>query len=386
MSDKRKPTILIVDDNADNITLYNKILKNEYRIKVATNGVVATRLAKRTLPDIILMDVMMPLMNGYETCRRLKKIEKLRDVSVLFLTAKAGEEDEKKGLILGAADYMVKPISPSILKARINTHLALKKSRDVLEKQNHFLDDEIQRRTKDISIVQEASIMAMAALAEIRDNETGRHLQRTKLYIKELVEYIGQFEKFKKELSPIKTKLIILSSPLHDIGKVGIPDNILLKPGPLTKEEHDIMKKHTILGRNVIMRVEKLIGGVETFLSCARGIAYSHHEKWDGSGYPQGLSGIDIPLAARLMAIVDAYDAITSKRVYKEAISHEKAVSIITADSGKHFDPDVVIAFLALKEQFRSISEKQPDLAKDKIKGICEGTLKKPGKIPINII
>ena len=373
LPDREKPVVLVVDDTLDNITLLNEILKDEYKVKVATNGEKALEVARNTLPDIILMDVMMPVMNGYEACRRLKENEKLRDIPVLFLTARSDEEDEKKGFTLGAADYIVKPVSPPILTARMKTHLALKRSRDILESQNHFLDEEIQRRTKDVSIVQEASIMAMAALAETRDYETGCHLQRAKLYIKELAEYMSKTEKFKDVLTPGKIKMIVISSPLHDIGKIGIPDHILLKPGPLTDDEYEVMKKHTVLGRDAIMCAEKLIGNMETFLTCAREIAYSHHEKWDGSGYPQRLSGEDIPLPARLMAVVDAYDALTSRRIYKEAITHEEAVSIIQADTGKHFDPDVVRAFLTLQEQFKYISERYMDCTESMLIQTYEG-------------
>lgn len=361
LPDREKPVVLVVDDTPGNIILLNEILKDEYKIKIATNGEKALEAALKTPPDIILMDVMMPVMDGYEACLRLKENERLRNIPILFLTAKSDEEDEKRGFALGAADYIIKPVSPPILAARMKTHLELKRSRDILENQNQFLDEEIKRRTRDVSVVQEASIMAMAALAETRDYETGRHLQRSKLYIRKLAEHMGKIDKFKEILTPEKIKLIAISSPLHDIGKIGMPDNILLKPGSLTDEEYEIMKKHTVLGRDAILCAEDLIGGTETFLSCAREISYSHHEKWDGSGYPQGLSGEDIPLPARLMAVVDAYDALTSRRIYKEAISHEKAVSIIKSDSGKHFDPDVVCAFLELQEQFKEISGEYTD-------------------------
>ncbi len=360
-----KPTVLIVDDMPDNIALVNEILKGKYRVLAATNGKRALEISQKTIPDIILMDVMMPEMDGYETCSLMREKDLLKDIPILFLTAKSDDEDEKRGLSLGASDYIIKPVSPSILTARIKTHLELKRSKDALIKQNRFLDSEVQRRIKSISIIQEASIMAMAALAETRDNETGRHLRRAKHYIEELAEYMGDMRKYKDILTPARIKMIALSSPLHDIGKIGIPDHILLKPGPLSKEEYDIMKKHPIIGRDAIVRAEKLIGDADTFLTCARMIAYSHHEKWDGSGYPEGLSGEDIPLSARLMAIVDAYDALTSERVYKKAVSHEEAIAIIEADSGKHFDPDVVKAFLALKEKFKHISKIYKDETDD---------------------
>jgi len=264
-------------------------------------------------------------------------------------------------LSLGAADYITKPVNPSILRMRIENHLSQKEFKDELKFQNHFLSEEVHRHIANLTVVQEASIMAMASLAETRDNETGQHLRRTKHYISELAMHMGKEKKFKAKLSPENIKLIALSSPLHDIGKIGIPDSILLKPGPLTADEYDMMKKHTIIGRNAILKAENLIGCDETFLSCARKIAYSHHEKWDGTGYPEGLSGEDIPLSARLMAVVDAYDALTSQRIYKEAVCHEEAVAIIRTDSGTHFDPDVIKAFLALTEEFRQISNTHKD-------------------------
>ncbi|NLJ99914.1 MAG: two-component system response regulator [Clostridia bacterium] len=353
-----KPAVLVVDDAQDNIVFLNEVLKEEYNVRVATNGKRALEVAHRTLPDIILMDIVMPIMNGYEACRRIKKSEALKDIPVLFLTVKSYDEDEKKGFDLGAADYIVKPVNPSILKARVSTHLELKRSRDILKDQNQFLEEEVRRRIKEISTVQEASIMAMASLAEMRDDETGSHLKRVRFYIKELAEYMGKMKEYRDVLTPERIRLIVLSSPLHDIGKIGIPDEILLKPGPLSSEEYEFMKKHTILGGNAIESAERLIGDARTFLSCTREIAYYHHEKWDGSGYPLGLSGEDIPLPARLMAVVDAYDALTSRRVYKDAVPHEKAVAVIKEDSGKHFDPNVVHAFLKLQKEFKEISKK----------------------------
>lgn len=356
-----KPSVLVVDDTLDNLILINEILKEEYRVRVATNGLKALEAARYAPPDIILMDIMMPAMNGYEACRRLKEDEALRDIPVLFLTAKSDVADEQRGFALGGADYIVKPVTPPILLARVKTHLALKQSRDSLEDQNQSLEEEILRRTKDISVVQEASILAMAALAETRDNETGCHLQRVKLYIKELAEYMSKAEKFRSTLTPEKIRLMVLSSPLHDIGKVGIPDHILLKPGALTPQEYEVMKKHTTIGRDAILCAETQIGDAETFLSCAREIAYCHHEKWDGTGYPQGLCAEQIPLSARLMAVVDVYDALTTRRIYKDAILHEEAVSIIKRDANKHFDPDVVEAFLRIEEKFQEIKSKYAD-------------------------
>jgi putative two-component system response regulator len=364
-TDEKKQTVLVVDDTPEVILLINEILKGKYRVRAVTNGEKALEAVRRSLPDIILMDVTMPEMNGYEVCRRLKQEERFRDIPVMFLTARSEQADEQEGLEAGGVDYIVKPINPSIFVARMETHLANKRYKDMLENQNQFLGEEVVKRTRDISLMQEATIMAMASLAETRDNDTGCHIQRTKLYMKELAEYMRRSDKYRDALTPEKIKVIVASAPLHDIGKVGIPDNILFKPGPLTKEEFETMKKHATMGRDAILRAEKMMGNADTFFSCAREIAYSHHEKWDGTGYPLGLCGEAIPLAARLMAVADVYDAITTKRVYKEAIAHKEAVRIIQADSGKHFDPDVVKAFLALKETFQKISIIYADSTED---------------------
>jgi putative two-component system response regulator len=351
-----KPVILVVDDTPDNIALLSGLLKEMYRVKVATNGEKALAVAKAAQPDLILLDIMMPVMDGYETCRRLKMDGELKDIPVIFLTAKEEIEDENKGFELGAVDYITKPISSPILLSRVRTHLTLKRSKDFLEDKNHFLEAEISRRINEISLIQEVSIMSMAALAEMRDTDTGNHIQRTKLYIKELATQLSRKKKYFEVLKAEHVDMIVTSAPLHDIGKVGIPDNILLKPGALTREEYEMMKTHTTLGKEAILRAEKLMDKPETFLRFAKEIVYSHHEKWDGTGYPEGLAGTGIPLSARLMAVADVYDALTSSRVYKDALPHEEAVKIIVQDAGKHFDPDIVEVFIKCNQKFREIS------------------------------
>ncbi|KUP25948.1 two-component system response regulator [Paenibacillus sp. DMB5] len=352
-----RPVILVVDDTPDNIALLSGLLKESYKVKVATNGEKALHIAKAAPPDLILLDVMMPGMDGYETCRRLMQDDVLREIPVIFLTAKEEVEDENKGFDSGAVDYITKPISAPILLSRVKTHLTLKRSKDFLADKNQYLEAEISRRIQEISLIQEVSVMAMAALAEMRDPETGNHIQRTKLYIKELATRLGRTEKYADVLTPEHIGLIVTSAPLHDIGKVGIPDHILLKPGKLTDEEFEVMKTHTTQGRDAVLRAERLMNSTETFLRFAKEIVYSHHEKWDGTGYPQGLAGEGIPLSARLMAVADVYDALTSKRVYKEAMSHEQAVGIIVSDAGRHFDPDIVEIFVKCCHKFQEISE-----------------------------
>ena len=356
-----KTTILIVDDTPSNIMFLSSVLKESYKVKVAINGEKAISIVKANPPDLILLDIMMPGIDGYETCRRIKAEPEYYDIPIIFLTAKSDDEDQSKGLELGAVDYIIKPINPLVLFSRIKTQLLLKQAKDFLKDNNQYLEEEVKRRMEEIESIQDVTIAAMASLVETRDNETGTHIERTKLFVRELVLELKNNELFKDALTDENIRLIVKSIPLHDIGKVGIPDNILLKPGKLTEEEFEIMNKHTIIGKESIERAESLLHKPETFFKYAKEIIYSHHEKWDGSGYPEKLSGDKIPLPARIMAVADVYDALVTKRVYKEAFSHEKAVNIIRADSGRHFDPVIVEAFLKLEKKFSAISDKVKD-------------------------
>ena len=241
--------------------------------------------------------------------------------------------------------------------ARVKTHLLLKSARDFLKDQNAYLEEEVERRTKEVQVVQDTTIMAMGSLAETRDNETGNHIRRTQHYVRVLAEKLKANPGYAKDLDDTMIGLLYKSAPLHDIGKVGIPDRILLKPGKLTPEEFEIMKTHTTLGRDAIVAAEKHLPAPSSFLRHAREIAYSHQEKWDGSGYPEGLVGPLIPLSARLMAVADVYDALISKRVYKPPFTHEQAVGIIREGRGRHFDPDIVDAFVEVLDEFRKIAE-----------------------------
>lgn len=362
-----KPTVLVVDDTPDNLTLMSGLLKDKYKVKIANNGERALKVAMTgTPPDIILLDIMMPVMDGYEACRHLKANPETRDIPVIFLTAKAEVEDEMKGFELGAVDYITKPISPPIVLARVHTQLQLKRVRDYLKDQNEFLETEVQQRTKEVVAVQEVTILAMASLAETRDNDTGNHIRRTQFYIRILAEKLRHHERFRHLLDEDKTiDLLFKSAPLHDIGKVGIPDAILLKPGRFTPEEFEIMKSHTTLGRDAILAAEQRLGLELPFLYYAKEIAYSHQEKWDGTGYPEGLSGDDIPISGRLMAVADVYDALICRRVYKEGMPHEKAVGIICEGSGTHFDPDMVEAFKEIAADFREIAKRYEDTDHD---------------------
>jgi len=362
-------TILVVDDTPDNLTLMSALLKDLYKVKVAHNGERALRVAaSETPPDLILLDIMMPGIDGYEVCRQLKGNPATRDIPVIFLTAKSEVEDERLGLELGAVDYITKPISPPLVLARIQTHLTLKASADFLKDQNEFLEQEVEKRTREVMAIQDVTILAMASLAETRDSDTGNHIRRTQHYVKALAERLRHHPRFSHFLNDYNINMLFKSAPLHDIGKVGVPDRILLKPGRFEAAEFEIMKTHTTLGYLAIEHAEQSLGTDVAFLSMAKEIALSHQEKWDGSGYPQGLVGDAIPISARLMAVADVYDALISRRVYKEGMPHEKAVAIIVEGRGAHFDVDMVDAFVDIQEEFRSVAKRFSDSDQDMAK------------------
>ncbi len=358
MNDLSDCTILVVDDTVANVDILVYALENDYDVMVAMDGESALESVAYHRPDLILLDIMMPGMDGYEVCRRLKADAATRHIPIIFLTAMAEEQDEAKGLVLGAVDYVTKPFSPELVKARVKNQLELKMHRDRLE-------DLVKERTEQLELTQEITIESMGTLAEYRDPETGGHIKRTRQYVKVLAEYLQNHPKFKNYLTDPVIDLLYKSAPLHDIGKVGVKDSILLKPGKITDDEFDEMKKHAAYGRDVLAIQEKKLG-TNSFLHHARLIAGSHHEKWDGSGYPDGLAGDEIPIEARIMAIADVYDALISKRIYKPPFPHEKAVEIIAEGKGRHFDPDMVEAFLALEDTFRQIGYKYADFEEER--------------------
>lgn len=362
----KKATILVVDDTPDNLTLMSELLQNTYIVKVSNSGTKALKFIKDGgKPDLILLDIMMDGLSGYDVITKLKSNEIAKNIPVIFLTAMSSSGDEEKGLEMGAADYITKPISPAIVLARVKTQLENKAAADFLRDQNFYLETEVIKRTEEISAIQNVTILVMASLAETRDLETGNHIRRTQHYVKALAKQLKSHPRFSHFLSNQMIETLYKSAPLHDIGKVGIPDAILLKPGKYLPKEFEIMKTHTTLGRDAIEHAESQLGIKVEFLSIAKEIAYYHQEKWDGSGYPTGISGDDIPISARLMAVADVYDALISKRVYKEGMSHEKAVSIIIDEKGSHFDGDIVDAFLEIQDEFRSIAAHFVDTDKD---------------------
>lgn len=357
MSEGKKQTLLAVDDTLANIDVVKGVLSQDYVVQAALSGKMALKIIEKKKPDLILLDIMMPDMDGYEVCQILKSQDSTKDIPIIFLTAKIQADDETKGLSMGAVDYITKPISPPILKERVKNHLILQASKDLLARQNEILEERIIARTSQLSELQDVAMVAMGALAESRDPETGNHIRRTQRYVKALATEVAKHEQYKDFLTPEVITSLYKSAPLHDIGKVGIRDSILLKPGKLTDEEYEEMKLHTTYGRDALASAEQYIDSADNFLVFAKEIAYSHQEKWDGSGYPEGLSGEDIPLSARLMAVADVYDALISKRVYKPAFSHEKAVTIISEGSGSHFEPLLVDCFMAIVDEFKQIAQ-----------------------------
>jgi putative two-component system response regulator len=360
-----KPTILVVDDTPDNLTLMFALLKNRYKVKLANSGEKAIKLAREAPPDLILLDIIMPGLSGYDVCKILKVDPVLRQIPIIFLTAMSATEDERKGLELGAADFITKPINPPIVLARVETQLQNKAATDFMRDNNEYLEAEVQRRGRDLAAIQDVTILAMASMAETRDNDTGNHIRRTQHYVRLLATRLKEHPRFGPFLAERTIDILFKSAPLHDIGKVGIPDRILLKPGRFEPHEFEIMKTHCKLGRDAIQRAEDQLGLEVEFLKFAKEIAYYHQEKWDGSGYPEGLAGDFIPISARLMAVADVYDALISRRVYKEGMPHEKAVAIISEGRGTHFDPDMVDAFLGISDQFHAVALHYADSDQD---------------------
>ncbi|MBI1317609.1 MAG: response regulator [Candidatus Hydrogenedens sp.] len=340
--------ILIVDDTPANIHVLMEALKDTYAITAATSGAKALDIARgETPPDIILLDIMMPEMDGYEVCRQLKEDVRTERIPVIFITALTEEDDEARGLDLGAVDFVTKPFRPGIVKSRVRNHIELKRHRDNLQCL-------VNEQVEEIADSHIATIFAMSKLAESRDDDTGKHLERTQIYCRMLAEQLAKLEELKPIIDSRYIETIFHASPLHDIGKVAVPDAVLCKPGKLTDDEFAIMKTHTMRGAETLFLVAKRYPSNE-FINMGLDIARWHHEKWAGGGYPDGISGREIPLCARIMAVSDVYDALTSKRCYKEAMPHDKAASILRKDAGTHFDPMVVEAFEAIQHEFDHI-------------------------------
>lgn len=354
-----QPTVLVVDDDATILTAVSKILNPQYRVRIANNGSRAIEVASsEPYPDLVLLDVYMPDMNGFEVIELLKKNSKTEHIPVIFVTALETQYDEEKGLLAGAVDYITKPINPAILLARTKTQITLKQSQDFLYDKNAFLEAEVSKRLQENLIIQNVSIRALAHLAETRDPETGDHILRTQSYVGALAKRLRRYSRFRPVINERYIDLLTKSAPLHDIGKVGIPDHVLLKPGKFDANEWAIMQTHSEIGARAIEFAEKDVKQPVEFLSLAKEIAHWHHERWDGTGYPDGLKQEEIPLSARIMAIADVFDALISKRVYKEPMSFAEAFDIIEVEQGRQFDPDIAAAFLDSFDEFVEIAYK----------------------------
>lgn len=346
--------ILVVDDTLENLTLLTKMLKDSgYLVRPVPSGKLALQAAISKIPDLILLDITMPEMDGYEVCRKLKSEPELKDVPVLFISALSQTDEKVKAFEVGGVDYITKPFQFEEVKARVEAHLNLHRL------QVH-LEDVVKDQVKEIYEQQMGMIFGLAKLAEIRDTDTGKHLERIRELCKMFAEALNKKAEYRSHVDTAYCERIYQASPLHDIGKVGIPDHILLKPGKLTPEEFEIMKTHTVIGAQTLMEVRQRFPNNE-FVKMGIKIALSHHEKWDGSGYPEGLKENKIPLSARIMTVVDVYDAVRSKRVYKPPISHREACQIIREGKGKHFDPSLIDVFVDLEPRFEEVWESLQD-------------------------
>jgi putative two-component system response regulator len=328
-------TILIIDDSPDNLMVLSEVLKPFYKVKVATNGTKALNMiASGDIPDLILLDIMMPDISGYDVCKKLKNDSMTRNIPIIFVTALSDDINEAEGLNLGAVDYISKPINSSIVLARVNTQISLLRYK-------HDLEQKLQERTEEIVLTRMEVIRQLGRAAEFKDNETGTHILRMSAYAKIIAQKIG--------LDNARVELIYLSAPMHDIGKIGTPDAVLQKPGALNSDEWEIVRKHPLQGADIIGNHHSLL------LQTARVVSLTHHERFDGKGYPYGIKGYDIPLAGRIVAIADVFDALTSKRPYKEAWSIEAAIEYLLDQKGKHFDGELVDTFLSCMDDIKTV-------------------------------
>jgi putative two-component system response regulator len=355
-ADRKK--IIFVDDQTSNLMIGRNVLSAEYDVFTVPSARKMFELMEKVAPDLILLDVEMPDMNGYQTIESLKSEPKFKEIPVIFLTAKSDAVSELQGLNLGAIDYIAKPFSPPLLLKRIEVHLLLLEQKKQLESQkkqleayNTNLEEIVKEKTRTIVELQNAVLETVAELVEARDDVTGGHIERTQSYLKILFDGLKEARLYSEEIKDWDVDMVVQSAQLHDVGKISVNENILNKPGKLTAEEFDEIKKHTLIGGRIIEHIQGRTSD-HKFLEFTKTMAVSHHERWDGTGYPHGLKGADIPLEGRLMSIVDVYDALVSERPYKKAFSHEEAVTIITEGRGTQFDPNLVDLFLSEQDKF----------------------------------
>lgn len=371
---KASPVVLVVDDQFEHLASLAELLGPYYRVKVANSVELALQAAvSPPPPDLILLDVMLPDLDGYEVLARLRDNPLTLHIPVIFVTARDTSSDEEKALELGAADYITKPIRPLVALARVKTQLENKRARDWLADQNAFLEKEVLRRMHDNELVQDASLHALAIVAEARDADNGNHIRRTQAYVEVLARSICERPAYQRLLSDERLKQIVRAAPLHDIGKIGIPDHILRKPGRLTATEFEVIKTHCKIGGDAFALAIQRVRDADrstypvdayplAFLDVVRQIAMWHHERWDGNGYPDQLKGQEIPIGARIMALADVFDALTSKRIYQEPIPVSDAVEIILSERGRQLDPTLVDVFSELRMEFAAIALRLADV------------------------
>ena len=347
--------ILLVDDQVENLQILTDILESKgHEVLPVMSGKLAIATAEENPPDLVLLDVMMPEMDGFEVCRRLKAHPALNHIPIIFVSGLNDTAHKLGGFQAGGVDYITKPFHIEEVLARVETHLTLQRMRHELARYNLYLEDLVQKKVQEISDSQLATILALSKLAESRDDVTGEHIERTRMFCKIIAEELRNHSQYPEEVSESFIETIFHAAPLHDIGKVGIPDSFLLKADRLTSEEFEVLKSHALIGAKTLQTVHDQYPQ-NAIINMGISLARSHHEKWDGSGYPDRLKGEEIPLSARIMAVADVYDGLRSKRLYKEALTHDKCRNIILEESGKQFDPAVVDAFLAREAEIADV-------------------------------
>jgi len=361
MGNTEKDLILIVDDIDINRIILSEILQNDYDIIEAASGTEALDTLFPTegepaevLPTAILLDIMMPDLDGFEVLEIIQKNEITKKIPVLFITAADSEDSESKGLKAGAADYITKPFNHDVVRARVDNHINLARYR-------HNLEQLVSIKTAEVTRTYESTLEVLATIIEYRNLESGTHIRRTTLLTEVLVNRMLESDKFKEALGALNIPSLIKASALHDIGKIGIPDGILLKPGKLNDDEFNMIKTHTTVGSHIIDSISENLPDNDMFLKYSKDICHYHHERWDGRGYPAGLNGEEIPLSARIISVVDVYDALVSPRCYKDPYSHDVSFEIITEGRGTQFDPDIVDLLPDVADKFKEIEEDHSD-------------------------
>lgn len=339
----KQKTILLVDDSKLNLEIARDVLKQDYILYEALSAKEAFEILENVIPDLILLDIVMPDVTGYDVIKKLKASRRFRNIPVIYLTAEADEKSEVKGFDLGAADFITKPFVPTVMKRRVKTQLELAEYRNSLEE---LVEEKVAENEK----LQDMLSVGFAELVESRDGVTGGHIKNTSIYFRAFVNVLKDVPKYKDEITDDYIKVAVRAAPLHDIGKIGIDDVVLRKQSSLENNEMTYMKTHSELGAATFRKIRKIFPDNE-LLKVGEDMAMYHHERWDGKGYPVGLAGLEIPLSARIMSIVDVYDALTSKRPYKEPFSHEKSMAIILDGRGTQFDPDLVDVFASISDE-----------------------------------